>query len=301
MKRSVMSTHRLAPTHRQMRAHVLAEAKRDQTVSVCIPARNEAATIGGIVSAIRQDLMEQVPLVDELIVMDHDSADATASVATRAGALVVPTDRVARFAGPAVGKGDVLWRSVRASRGDVIVWLDADLEGFSSDYVTGLLGPLLLDERVSLVKAVYDRTLDGAASAGGRVTELTARPALRLLVPELAHVRQPLGGEYAIRRTVAEAVPFEVDYGVEIGLLIDVMRVAGVPSIAQVDLGTRVHRNRPLHELHDQAVEVLRTVLSRSGQVPAGRQRPAWSTITAAGGQGSRPAATGPVTTRRLA
>lgn len=255
------------------RARALADAKDGRTVSVCIPARNEAATIGAIVAAIRSSLKDQVGLVDEIVVMNHASEDSTAAIATLAGAAVVDADRVADEFGPAVGKGDVLWRSVQASTGDVIVWLDADLESFTPDYVIALLGPLLLSDAVAMVRSNYARALAGDPNGGGRVTELTARPALKLLFPELAHIRQPLGGEYAIRRDVAEAVPFEVDYGVEIGLLIDVARHSGVASIAQVELGGRVHRNRPLVELHDQAVEVLRSITSRAGHATPGSDR----------------------------
>lgn len=247
------------------RALALAEVKGPRSVSVCIPARNEERTIGPIVGAIRAHLKDEAGLVDEIVVMNHASTDATASTAALAGARVVDADRVAAEFGPAVGKGDVLWRSLLASDGDIVVWLDADLESFTPDYVTALLGPLLLSESVSLVRANYTRSLGGETGAGGRVTELTARPALKLLFPELAHIRQPLGGEYAIRRDVAEELSFEVDYGVEVGLLIDVARRRGVASIAQVELGTRVHRNRPLDELHEQAVQVLRAITSRSG------------------------------------
>ena len=248
-----------------MRPRILAEHKGDRVVSVCIPARNEAATIAPIVQTIHRELVAATHLVDEIVVLDHTSTDGTAAIARAAGARVVSANDTLAAYGPAVGKGDVLWRSLAAARGDVIVWLDADLESFTSDYVTRLLGPLLLDDSVAMVRATYNRTLNGQAAEGGRVTELTARPALKLLFPHLAHVRQPLGGEYAIRRDVAEAVPFEIDYGVEIGLLIDVAERFGAASITQVDLGARVHRNRPLAELHDQAGEVLRAILTRAG------------------------------------
>ncbi len=243
----------------------LALTKSGRRVSVCIPAHNEARTIGPIVHRIRTSLMDRTGLVDELIVLDHASTDATAAVSRRAGARVVAANAILPDFGPAVGKGDVLWRSLFVSQGDLIVWIDGDLASFTPAYVTRLIEPLLLDPAVSLVRASYERSLDGARAEGGRVTELTARPALHLLRPELAHIRQPLGGEYAIRRDVAEMVPFEVDYGVEIGLLIDVADTYGIDSIAQVDLGLRVHRNRPLSELSDQAGQVLRSVLSRSG------------------------------------
>ncbi|MDO9484780.1 MAG: glucosyl-3-phosphoglycerate synthase [Actinomycetota bacterium] len=242
----------------------LVAGKADRRVSVCIPARNEAATIAPILLRIKRELMDAHPLVDELIVMDHDSTDQTAEVSIECGATVINASSVLREFGSALGKGDVLWRSVQASTGDFIVWLDADLGSFTPEYVTALLEPLLLDEKVALVRSTYRRTFHGEGGEGGRVTELTARPLLKLLFPELAHIRQPLGGEYAIRREVALATAFEIDYGVEMGLLIDISRAFGVDSIVQVDLGARTHRNRPLSELHDQAIQVMRAALSRT-------------------------------------
>ncbi|MSO27800.1 MAG: glucosyl-3-phosphoglycerate synthase [Candidatus Nanopelagicales bacterium] len=231
------------------------------TISVCIPARDEAATIAAVISP----LIALGDLIDEILVFDHGSTDDTAAIASRAGASVIASDRVLSSFGATLGKGDVLWRSVHASHGDIIVWLDADLESSTAEYVRGLIAPMLDDDTIAMVRATYDRTLDGRSSAGGRVTELTARPALKLLQPQLAHIRQPLGGEYAIRRRAAEALPFEVDYGVEIGLLIDVASAYGVNSIRQVELGPRVHRNRTLAELHVQAGQVLRAIMARSG------------------------------------
>ncbi len=263
-----MRTHRSRHTviHQPAdpRPRILNDAKNGRRISVCIPARNEAETIGSIVDAMKSALVDAVPLLDEILVLDHASTDRTASVARASGARVIDADSVLSEFGPASGKGDVLWRSVAACTGDVIVWIDADLESFTPDYITTLLGPLILDDRIALVRATYDRTLNGRPSEGGRVTELTARPLLNLLHPHLAHIRQPLGGEYAIRRDVAESVPFETDYGVEVGLLIDVAAAYGVDAITQVELGARIHRNRPLAELHGQATQVARAVLSRS-------------------------------------
>lgn len=250
---------------------LLMECKGHRRVAVVLPARDEAATIAVIVAEIRSRLVQEVGLVDELIVMDHQSLDQTASVAAQAGATVIHADSVLPEFGPALGKGDVLWRSIHASSADLIVWLDADLESFTHDYVTRLVAPLLLSRDIALVKGTYVRALHGDATGGGRVTELAAKPALRLLHPHLDHIRQPLAGEYAIRRDVAEAIAFEVDYGVEVGLLIDVAALAGVASITQMDLGTRVHRNRDLVALGEQSEQVLRTVLSRSG-VKVGEQ-----------------------------
>jgi glucosyl-3-phosphoglycerate synthase len=233
------------------------------TVSVCIPARNEVATVAGVVTVVERDLV-RTGLVDEIVVMDHASSDATARVAADAGATVVSADEVLADFGPAQGKGDVLWRSLAASRGDLVVWLDADLTSFEAHYVTGLLGPLLEDPSVALVRATYERALGGEVGEGGRVTELLARPLIATLFPDLLHVRQPLGGEYAIRREIAEAVEFEVDYGVEMGLLLDVATGWGVDAIAQVDLGRREHRNRPLAALRDQSRQILRATLART-------------------------------------
>jgi len=251
----------------ELSTEALVAKKNGRTISVCIPARNEAATIAPILLRIKRELMDAHPLVDQLIVMDHESTDQTAEVASECGATVIPANHVMSQFGPALGKGDVLWRSVEASIGDIVVWLDADLASFTAQYVTGLVGPMLNDESLALVRANYQRTLHGEGDEGGRVTELTARPILKLLYPELAHIRQPLGGEYALRRDVALAMPFEVDYGVEMGLLIDIARTYGVDSIAQADLGIRTHRNRPLTELHEQAIQVMRAALTRDVEI----------------------------------
>lgn len=252
------------PHHSEYPLAELLTSKGERTVSVCIPARNEATTVGRIVATVSDKLMRQYELVDEVVVIDHGSRDTTARVAAAAGATVFRADDLLTDFGSALGKGDVLWRSVLASRGDVVVWLDADLERFSPHYVTGLLGPLLADPSIALVRATYDRALGGVAGEGGRVTELLARPIISMLFPELAHIRQPLGGEYAIRRDVAERLPFEPDYGVEMGLLLDVAATYGVAAVAQVDLGERVHRNRPLTALREQSRQVLRAALCRT-------------------------------------
>ena len=241
----------------------LLAAKGGHRVSVCIPARNEASSLAQVVAPIHDELV-QAGLVDELVVLDHDSSDDTARVAVEAGAAVVSVNDVVSDLGPALGKGDVLWRSLAVSTGDIVVWLDADLTSFHTGYVLGLVGPLLLNDDVVLVRAMDERSLQGVPGEGGRVTELVARPVIHSLFPHLSHVRQPLGGEYAIRRSVAEAVPFEVDYGVEIGLLIDVAAGWGTDGIAQVDVGTRSHRNRELRALREMSRQVLRSALSRT-------------------------------------
>ncbi len=254
--------------HGDFPAAALVAAKAGRRVSVVLPARDEEATVGPIVAAVREDLAEDVPLVDEIVVVDTDSADDTAARAAAAGAKVFSAAELCAEAGPPLGKGDALWRSLTATTGDVVVWIDADITGFDSRFVTGVLGPLLTDARVHLAKGFYERPIsDGSAlapSGGGRVTELVARPLLALLCPELAGVVQPLSGEYAIRRDTAERLPFAAGYGVEIGLLVDVYRTHGLAGIAQVDLDRRVHRNRPLEALGPTAFEVAHALLRRA-------------------------------------
>ena len=233
-------------------------------MSVCLPARNEEATVGAIVEVVRDELMDKVGLVDELIVMDDHSTDHTAAVAKDAGATVVACADVLTDLGNQPGKGETLWKSLFASTGDIVVWCDADVANFGPHFVSGLVGPLLVDDAISYCKGFYHRPVGADQRGGGRTTELVARPLITLLFPELGDIVQPLAGEYAGRRDVLERVPFVQGYGVEMGLLIDVWRLAGYNAIAQVDLGTRVHRNRPLHELSSQATEVMQVALHRA-------------------------------------
>jgi glucosyl-3-phosphoglycerate synthase len=243
-----------------------AKAHLGTTVSVCLPARNEETTIGAIVATVRRTLVEEIALVDEIIVMDDNSTDGTALAAQRAGAVVVPVADVLPNVPAGSGKGNALWCSLYVTSGDIICWLDADVSNFRSDFVTRLLEPLLADApKPSLVKGYYRRPLFGEPTGGGRVTELMARPLLSSLFPALRHIIQPLGGEYAGRRTTLEAVPFVEGWGVELGLLLDIATTFGVESIVQRDLGIRQHRNRPLGDLGPQAMEILLAGLRRTG------------------------------------
>ena len=242
-------------------ASMLAGQKGDRRISVCIPARNEAATVGPIIRSIVAALVDvsgQPPLVDEIIVVDDGSVDRTAEVARQAGARVVPADT------PGGGKGQAMRAALHHSDGDLIVFVDADVTNFESRFVTGLLGPLVADDSVALVKGYYQRPLNGAPDGGGRVTELMARPVIDLLFPHLASIEQPLAGETAAPRRVLEKIGLADGYAVELALLIDVASSFGVESIAQVDLGVRAHRNRPLSELRPQATDILQAALARS-------------------------------------
>ncbi len=248
---------------------VAAKARTGTTVSVCIPARDEEATVGAVVAAIRAALVVAAPLVDEIVVVDDHSTDRTAAVAAAAGARVVDASAVLTDHGEGHGKGEALWKSVHESTGDVVVWVDADIVAFDARFVVGLLGPLLTDPAIQFVKGHYHRPeADGVG--GGRVTELLARPLLSQFFPELADVAQPLGGEYAGRRGLLERLPFVVGYGVDVALLIDAFRAVGLEHLAQVDLGVRHHRNRTLDELGPQAVAVSQAILDRAGLRPPG-------------------------------
>ncbi|MBT2467375.1 glucosyl-3-phosphoglycerate synthase [Streptomyces sp. ISL-66] len=253
------------------------------TVSVVLPALDEEATVGAIVEVIRRDLMDGpgTPLVDELIVIDSGSTDRTAEVAAKAGARVVHRDEILPRLPALPGKGEVLWRSLLVTDGDIVCFVDADLRDFSSTFVSGIVGPLLTDPDVHFVKAMYDRPLGpefgalasgavptGLASGkthgqGGRVTELVARPLLNLHWPQLAGFVQPLGGEYAVRRELLERLPFPVGYGVELGLLVDALHTVGLDALGQVDVGVRLHRHQDGQALGRMAAAIYRTALLR--------------------------------------
>jgi glucosyl-3-phosphoglycerate synthase len=230
------------------------KAELGQTVSVVLPARNEADTIEGVVRAC-QELAGT--LVDELVVVDGGSDDGTAALAAEAGAIVHSDALILPEHGPGLGKGDALWRSLAVTKGDIVVYVDTDIRNPHPRFVYGLLGPLLVEPSLSLVKAFYERPVEIGKilhpSGGGRVTELLARPLLNLFWPELASLVQPLSGEYAGRRELLERLPFFTGYGVELGMLIDTLRLAGAEAIGQVDLDERVHRNQDLEALSRMA------------------------------------------------
>ncbi|HET9557124.1 MAG TPA: glucosyl-3-phosphoglycerate synthase [Actinomycetota bacterium] len=237
------------------------------SVSVCLPTRDEAATVGGIVRNLRRNLHERARLVDEIVVMDAGSRDDTVAIARAEGAKVFFEHEVLPGEGPGSGKGEALWKSLHACEGDLICWVDADIRNFPARFVYGLLGPLLLDPDIQYVKAFYDRPIRERnalrATGGGRVTELLARPLINLLWPELAGIVQPLSGEYAGRRETLEQVPFFSGYGVELGLLVDIAARFGVDAIAQVDLDRRVHRNQDMQALGRMSFGILQAAFLR--------------------------------------
>ncbi|MDT0388301.1 glucosyl-3-phosphoglycerate synthase [Streptomyces dubilierae] len=258
-----LSTRSWSANERPLHRIMAAKQRTGRTVSVVLPALNEEETVGDIASVIRHDLMLQVPLVDELVVVDSGSTDRTAQVAAAAGATVTHRDAILPRVPAVRGKGEVLWRSLLVTRGDIVCFIDADLRDFSSDFVSGIVGPLLTDPDVHLVKGMYDRPLGGAAGQGGRVTELMARPLLNMHWPQLAGFVQPLGGEYAARRSLLEQLPFPVGYGVELGMLVDALHLVGLDALAQVDVGVRKHRHQDGQALGRMAAEIYRTAQLR--------------------------------------
>lgn len=245
----------------------LATAKGSTTVSVVLPARNEAGTVGAIVRRLRRHLVHGTRLIDEIVVIDSGSDDRTSAVARDAGATVYRQEEIQPELGDRPGKGEALWKSLFVTSGDIVAFIDADLRNFDTQFAVGLLGPLLTDRRTHFVKGFYDRPLSNGQAflpaGGGRVTELLARPLLNLHYPELAGIIQPLAGEYGARRALLEKLAFVSGYGIEIAMLVDVLHEVGLEGMAQVDLGCRVHRNSDDAALGRMAAQVYLALLSR--------------------------------------
>ena len=236
-------------------------AERRRSVTVCLPARECAATVADVVSAL-VPLREQ-GVLDEILVVDAASPDGTAAIAAEAGASVVQEGELMPSYGPVLGKGDAMWRALGACEGELVCFLDADTEGFSAHFACGLIGALVCEPGLQLVKGFYRRPLGGAPDGGGRVNHLLARPALAVFYPELAGVRQPLAGEVAASRELLEALPFATGYGVEIAMLIDAWRAVGLAGLAQVDLEEHRNPHKALAELEPMARTVLATLAGR--------------------------------------
>ena len=277
--------HRNTFSHRAFPAERLA-AQREASVSVCLPARNEARTIGAILEQLMPLIGEGV--VDQLVVVDN-STDGTAEIARGLGAEVHRQGDLMPELGPVLGKGDAMWRSLRVLRGELVCFIDADSEQVGPHFVCGLLGPLVCGQGISFVKGCYRRPFRVGSTVfpddGGRVTELTARPLLNMFYPELAGLEQPLAGELAAPREVLEQLPFVTGYGVDVALVLDAYRLVGLDGIAQVDLDVRQNAHQPLRDLGPMAYEVLHAVasrLERDGRVD-GPLPPAFTTLSGDG------------------
>ena len=250
----------------------LLDLKRAQklSISLALPALNEEQTVSKVIKTVKRALMDSVPLLDEIVLIDSDSTDRTRDIAHELGIPVFIHQRLLPDYGARRGKGEALWKSLFVTHGDIILWIDTDIVNIQPHFVYGLIGPLLLRPEIQLVKGFYQRPLRVGnklqASGGGRVTELTARPLLNLLYPELSGLIQPLAGEYGGRRTALEKLHFSSGYGVEIGLLIDMLELFGLGSIAQVDLQERIHHNQPLEALSKMSFTIIQTVFRKLGR-----------------------------------
>ncbi len=253
--------------HTDFTAAQLAVAKQAQglSVTVALPAKDEATTIGPIIEHIRVELVEEHHLVDELLVIDDNSVDDTAAIARAAGAQVLASSEILPEYGKGSGKGEALWKSLYASSGDLICWCDADIRNYDNRFVLGPLGPLLTNQGVGFAKGFYRRPLRDDGEGGGRTTELMARPLIAALFPHLSGLVQPLSGEFAGRRSLLEQVSFSQGYAVDLALLIDLTAKFGNDILAQVNLGSRIHRNRPLRDLGPQSASILGMALRRAG------------------------------------
>jgi glucosyl-3-phosphoglycerate synthase len=248
--------------------------ERGLSISLALPALNEEQTVGNVIQTIKESLMETAPLLDEIVLIDSNSEDRTREIAEGLGVPIYIHQEVLPQYGSRRGKGEALWKSLYCTQGDIVIWLDTDIVNIHPRFAYGLIGPLLLRPDIQFVKGFYRRPLRVGdkiqAGGGGRVTELTARPLLNLFYPELSGVIQPLSGEYGGRRAALEQFHFFSGYGVEIGLLIDVLEKFGLNAIAQVDLQERIHHNQPLEALSKMSFAIIQAVIhkleSRYGQ-----------------------------------
>ena len=247
----------------------MAEAKEKAglKISLCIPTLNEEKTIGKEVVILKSEMMDRYPIVDEFAVIDSGSSDRTLEVASSFGADTYLASDILPEVGDKRGKGENLWKAIYQLKGDIIVYVDADISNIHPRFVYGLVAPLIYRPEIHYVKAFYDRPLAFSQgirpSGGGRVTEILVRPLFSLFFPELTAIMQPLSGEYAVRREVLEEIPFPIGYGVETSHLLDVYAKRGMEAFGQTDLGQRVHRNQDTRSLGKMSFGILQTFLHR--------------------------------------
>lgn len=245
----------------------LVEIKKEQQlkVSVGLPTLNEAKTLPSILEVILGELVKKYSLVDQVAIIDSHSKDGTVELAKKVGAEVYFDDEIRPDLGAKKGKGETLWKSLFVLKGDIIVWVDSDIENFHSKFIYGLVGPLLLNPDIQFAKGFYQRLIkeDGKLKkSGGRVTEILARPLVNLFYPELSYFLQPLSGEYGGRRSLLTSIPFYTGYAVEIGLLVEIWKKYGLNVMAQVGLGTRIHHNQPTVKLGKMSFVILQAFLN---------------------------------------
>ncbi len=238
------------------------------TISLALPALNEEETVGNVIQIAKTEFMERYPLIDEIILVDSGSTDRTRDIAKKMGIPVYLNQEVLSNYGFRNGKGEVLWKSLYLTNGDIVFWVDTDIHNFNPKFIYGVLGPMIMDDRIKFVKGFYKRPIMGKngivhPGGGGRVTELTARPMLNLFYPQLSGIIQPLSGEYGGKREALEKLTFTSGYGVETSLLIDMLNMFKLHSIGQTNLDVRVHRNQPLQNLGKMSFAIIQTVLSK--------------------------------------
>jgi glucosyl-3-phosphoglycerate synthase len=257
--------------------------KQELTISLCIPTLNEEKTIGKEIVLFKSELMRRYPLLDEIAVIDSGSTDETREVAASFGADVYLSKEIIPRLGEKRGKGENLWKAIYQLRGDIIVYIDADIKNIHPRFAYGLVAPLIYRPEVKYVKAFYDRPLAFSGqirpSGGGRVTEILIRPLFSLFFPELTVILQPLSGEYAVRRDVLEKIPFPIGYGVETSHLLDVYQQWGLSAFAQTDLDQRVHRNQPTRDLGRMAFGIMQTFFNRMESLGYVAELPEMATI----------------------
>lgn len=242
--------------------------RKGLTISLCLPALNEAKTIAKEIVIMKSELMRRYPLIDEIVVIDSGSQDNTRAIARSFGADVYKSEDILPDLDSYKGKGENLWKALYITKGDIIVYLDADIKNIHHRFAYALIGPLLHTDNIKYTKAFYDRPIAIGKNklrptGGGRVTELVIRPLFSLFFPELTQIMQPLSGEYAGYREIFEAIPFPIGYGVETSIILDIYHKWGLDVIAQVDLEKRIHRNQDTKALGRMAFMILKTFINR--------------------------------------